>query len=75
VLKLKTESDTPPLAPGNSEGQAKKCLLQENGSYLPVFCKKPGPPFVSLMTHLSNDKPERGVAQTWGIIATAIEQQ
>jgi hypothetical protein len=27
------------------------------------------------MTHLSSDKPERGVAQTLGIIATAIKQQ
>jgi hypothetical protein len=27
------------------------------------------------MTHLSSDKPERGVAQTFGIIATDIKQQ
>jgi hypothetical protein len=27
------------------------------------------------MTHLSSDKPERRVAQSWGIIATAIKQQ
>jgi hypothetical protein len=27
------------------------------------------------MTHISSDKPERRVLQTWGIIATAIKQQ
>jgi hypothetical protein len=27
------------------------------------------------MTHLSSDKPERRVAQTWGVIATAIKRQ
>jgi hypothetical protein len=75
VLKLNNESDTPPLAPGKTEGPAKKWLLQEDGSYKPVFYKKAGRPFVSSMTHLSSDKPGRGVAQTWCIIAIAIKQQ
>jgi hypothetical protein len=51
--KLNTESDTPPLAPGKTECQAKKWLHQEEGSYKPVFYEKLGPSFVSSITHLS----------------------
>jgi hypothetical protein len=53
----------------------KKWLLQESGLYIPVFSEKSGSPFVSLMKHLSSDKLERRVSQTWGVIATAIKQQ
>ena len=55
--------------------QQKKWLLQESGLYIPVFLEKSGSPFVSSMTHLSSDKLERRVSQTWGVIATAIKRQ
>jgi hypothetical protein len=57
------------------ETNRKKWLLQGDGFYIPVFSEKSGTPFVSSMTHISSDKPERRVSQTWGIIATVINQQ
>ena len=61
-----------PLPSGNLK---KNWLLQEDGSYLPVFSEKSSGPFVSSMTHLSSDKLERRVSQIWGEIAKAIKQQ
>ena len=65
------ESDNPPLPLGGAAGKTrvltKKWLLQENGSYVPVFVEKPAHPFVSSMIPLSNDKPvdsRPGVNQT-----------
>jgi hypothetical protein len=55
--------------------QQKKWLLQESGLYIPVFSEKSSSPFGSSMTHISSNKPERRVAQTWGLIATAIKRQ
>jgi hypothetical protein len=72
VTKQLTTASAYPLPPGNRQ---KKWLLQENGLYNPVFSEKSGTPFVSSMTHISSDKPERRVSQTWGIIATVIKQQ
>jgi hypothetical protein len=76
------ESDNPPLplggVPGKTRDLSKKWLLQEDGSYLPVFSEKSAHPFVSSMIPISNDKPvdsRPGVFQTWGIIATLIKQQ
>ena len=76
---LTTESDTPPLAPGKTV-TLKKWLLQEDGSYKPIFVEKPAShPLVSSMISdiLSDESPvdsRRGVIQTWGIIATLIRQ-
>jgi hypothetical protein len=81
VLMLNTESDTPPLAPGKTRELSKKWLLQEDGSYKPIFVEKPAShPLVSSMISdiLSDESPvdrRRGVNQTWGIIATLIRQQ
>ena len=77
VLMLTTESDTPPLAPGKTETRSKKWLLQEDGSYKPVFSERSGSHLlVSSMIPLLNEKPVGpGVAQTWGIIATLIKEQ
>jgi hypothetical protein len=48
-----------PLPPGNHQ---KKWLLQGDGFYVPVFSEKSGTPFVSSMTHILSDKPERRVS-------------
>ena len=75
VLMLTTENDNPLLAPGKTES-SKTWLLQEDGSYKPVFITRPAHRTVSSMIPLSNDKPVGpGVSQTWGIIATLIKQQ
>jgi hypothetical protein len=71
TIQLTTESAYPPPY----RKQQKKWLLQESGLYIPVFSEKSGSPFVSSMTHISSDKPKRRVAQTWGVIATAIKRQ
>jgi hypothetical protein len=74
------ESDNPPLplggTPGKTRGLAKKWLLQEDGSYLPIFVEKSAHPFVSSMIPLLNDKPvdsRPGVTQTWGMIANTYQ--
>ena len=77
VLMLTPESDTPPLARSKTGG-SKKWLLQEDGSYVPIFVEESGHPSVSSMIPLLNDKPVEsrpGVTQTWGIITTLIKQQ
>jgi hypothetical protein len=57
------------------QNQQKKWLLQENGLYIPVFSEKSSSPFVSSMKHISSDKLEPRVSQTWGVIATVIKRQ
>jgi hypothetical protein len=71
TIQLTTES----AYPLPDRNQQKKWLLQKSGHYIPVFSEKSSSPFVSSMTHLSSDKPERRVSQTWGVIATAIKRQ
>jgi hypothetical protein len=71
TIQLTTGSACP-LPSGNRQ---KKWLLQENGFYVPVFSEKSSSPFVSSMTHISSDKPERRMSQTWGVVATVIKQQ
>jgi hypothetical protein len=71
TIQLTTESAYPLLY----RNQQKKWLLQESRLYIPVFSEQSGSPFVSSMTHISSDKPKRRVAQTWGVIATAIKRQ
>ena len=77
VLRLNTESDNPPLALGKTNLRSKKWLLQEDGSYKPVFSERSGRSFVTSMIPLSMKPVESrpGVTQTWGIIATLIKQQ
>jgi len=74
-----SKSDTPPLTPGKTRELSKKWLLQEDGSYKPIFVKLPAfSSFNSSMIPLSDESPvdsRRGVHQTWGIIATLIKQQ
>jgi hypothetical protein len=59
-----------------TEGLAKKWLLQEDGSYKPDLSERSGPIYGSSMIHLSDDNScsPRG-SQTWGIIASLTKQQ
>ena len=74
-----SKSDTPPLTPGKTRELSKKWLLQEDGSYKPIYLNLPASSsFNSSMIHLSDESPvesRRGVHQTWGVIATLIKQQ
>jgi hypothetical protein len=54
---------------------SRKWLLQENGLYIPVILEKSDSTIDSSMIHISSEKPEPRVSQTWGIIATLIKQQ
>jgi hypothetical protein len=69
-------SDTPPREQRKTL-LSKKWILQEDGSYKPIYLEKPSTPFVYSMIPRSMKPVESrpGATQTWGIVATLIKQQ